>query len=136
MPPSPTVDSVEAAVRIAPRVGPVQGSQATAKARPATIGPPVCARRISCSGRHSRFRSGMNSVAMKRTPISAITIPEISRRTWRWSLSVWPRPVALMPSATNIAVKARQKRRAGPSTFLVPRPSWMSANETPEIVER
>ena len=36
--PLPTVDSAEAAVRIAPSVGPVQGSHATAKASPATTG--------------------------------------------------------------------------------------------------
>jgi len=33
-------------------VGPVQGSQATAKASPATIGPPAWARRSSDSGEH------------------------------------------------------------------------------------
>ena len=114
----------------------MQGSQATANASPATIGPPVWARRMSSSGRHSRFSCGMNSVAMNSTPSSAITMPEIWRSTARWSWSVWPRPVAAMPSATNIAVKARQKSSAGPSTWRRPRPSWMSANETPEIVER
>jgi hypothetical protein len=41
-----------------------------------------------------------------------------------------------MPSATNIAVNDRQKSSAGPSTLARPRPSWMSANETPEMVER
>ncbi len=66
----------------------------------------------------------------------AITIPEISRSSARWSLRVWPRPVAVMPSATNIAVNERQKRSAGPSTLALPRPSWMSANETPETVDR
>ena len=39
-------------------MGPVQGSHATAKASPATIGPPVWARRMSSSGRHSRLSSG------------------------------------------------------------------------------
>ena len=63
-------------------------------------------------------------------------MPEIWRSTARWSLSVWPRPVALMPRATNMAVKARQNSSAGPSTRMRPRPSWMSANETPEIVDR
>ena len=62
-------------MRIAPSVGPVQGSQATANASPATIGPPVWARRISSSGRHSRLSAAMNSVAMKRTPSSAIDDP-------------------------------------------------------------
>ena len=62
--------------------------------------------------------------------------PEICRRTARLSWSVWPRPVAVIPSATNIAVNARQKSIAGPSTCMRPFPSWMSANETPEMVER
>ena len=100
------------------------------------IGPPVWARRMSSSGRHSRFSFGTKSVAMKRTPSSPMITPEICRRTARWSCSVWPRPVAVMPSATNIAVKARQNRIAGPSTFARPSPSWMSANDTPEIVDR
>ena len=54
----------------------------------------------------------------------------------RWSWSVWPRPVAVIPRATNIAVNERQKSSAGPRTLVRLRPSWMSANETPEIVER
>ena len=73
---------------------------------------------------------------MNSTPISAMTTPAISRRSARLSLSVWPSPVAVMPRAMNIAVKARQKRSAGPSTLALPRPSWRSAKETPEIVER
>ena len=72
-------------MRIAPSVGPVQGSQATANASPAMIGPPVWARRISSSGRHSRFSFGTNSVEMNSTPSSAITTPEIWRSTARWS---------------------------------------------------
>ena len=72
-------------MRIAPSVGPVHGSQATANASPAMIGPPVWARRISSSGRHSRFSCGTNSVAMKSTPSATITIPEIWRSTARWS---------------------------------------------------
>ena len=35
-----------------------------------------------------------------------------------------------------MTVKARQNSSAGPSTRVRPRPSWMSANETPEIVDR
>jgi hypothetical protein len=121
---------------MAPSVGPVQGSQATANARPAMIGPPVRARRMSSSGRHSRFSFGTNSVAMNSAPISAITTPDTWRSTARFSDSVCPSPVALIPSATNITVKARQNSSAGPSTLPRPRPSWMSANDTPEIVER
>ena len=73
---------------------------------------------------------------MNSPPMSAMMIPDSSRRNWRWSWSVWPRPVAVIPSATNMTVNARQKSRAGPSTWARPRPSWMSANETPEIVDR
>ena len=114
----------------------MQGSQATANARPATTGPPVCARCMSFSGRHCWFRSGTKSMAMKSTPMVISTIPEIWRRSARCSWSVWPRPVAVIPRATNIAVKERQKSSAGPSTRIRPRPSWMSANDTPEIVDR
>ena len=91
---------------------------------------------MSCSGRQSLLSNGMNRVPMKSTPIAAITIPEISRRSWRFSCRVWPSPVAVMPRATKVAVKARQNRSAGPSTRARPRPSWMSANETPEMVDR
>jgi hypothetical protein len=35
-----------------------------------------------------------------------------------------------------MALNARQKRSAGPRTLALPRPSWMSAKETPEIVDR
>ena len=49
-------DSVSAAaLRIAARVGPTQGVQAIAKAAPATSGPPLPARSISASTRHSRL---------------------------------------------------------------------------------
>ena len=73
---------------------------------------------------------------MNSRPISTITTPAIWRSSWRLSWSVCPSPVAVMPSATNMAVKDRQNSSAGPSTFILPRPSWMSANETPEIVDR
>ena len=70
----PTVDWVLAAVRIAPSVGPVQGSHATANASPAITGPPVDARRISACGRHSRLRRGTNIIATNRTPRATIRI--------------------------------------------------------------
>ena len=41
------------------------------------IGPPVPARRISASGRHSRFSRGSNGVSTKKTPIATISVPEI-----------------------------------------------------------
>ena len=114
----------------------MQGSQATANARPATTGPPVAAREMSASGRHSRFRRGTNIVAMNSTPIAAITMPETCRRVTRCSPSQWPIPVAPIPSATNMTVNERQKISAGPSTFALPRPSFSSANEMPEIADR
>ena len=73
---------------------------------------------------------------MNKTPSPAMMMPEIWRSSARWSCSVWPRPVAVMPSATNMTVNARQNSSAGPSTCARPLPSWMSANETPEMVER
>ena len=132
----PTVDWVLAAVRIAPRVGPVHGSHATANARPAITGPPVEARLISELGRHSRFSRGTNIAAMNRNPITISRIAATWRRVARWSWSVRPRPVALIPSATNITVNERQKSSAGPTTRTRPFPSASSANVTPEIAER
>ena len=114
----------------------MHGSQATAKARPAITGPPVAAREMSASGRHWRFSRGMNIVAMKRTPITAITIPLTCLSVTRCSPSQWPIPVAPMPSATNMIVNERQKISAGPSTFALPLPSFSSANEMPEIADR
>ena len=110
------MDWVLAAVRIAPSVGPVQGSQATANARPATTGPPVEARESSASGLHSRFSSGTNSVPTNSRPIAKITMPEMWRISSRFSASVRPMPVAVIPSATNITVNERQKSSDGMST--------------------
>jgi len=57
--------------------------------------------------------------------------------TPRWATSLRASPLlAVIPSATNIAAKARQKSSAGPRICARPRPSWRSANETPEMVER
>ncbi len=67
--PSPTATAAE---RIAPRVGPMQGVQAIAKAAPATIGPPLPARSIRASTCHSRLSRVMKSEATKRTPIAMI----------------------------------------------------------------
>ena len=50
----------------------MHGVQAIAKAAPATTGPPLPARSISASTRHSRFSLGTKSAAMKRTPIAMI----------------------------------------------------------------
>ena len=35
-----------------------------------------------------------------------------------------------------MTLNERQNSSAGRSTWLRPRPAWMSANETPEIVDR
>ena len=53
------------------------------------------------------------------------------------SRSVEPRPVAVMPSATNMSVNDRQKITAGPSTcesrWL---PARMSVTLTPDTADR
>jgi hypothetical protein len=86
-------------------------------------GPPVAARASSDSGRHSRLRRGTNSVPTNSSPIAKITMPAMWRITSRFSASVRPMLVAVIPSATNITVNERQKSSEGPSTFRLPRPS-------------
>ena len=80
---------------------------------PASTGPPVPARFSSPSGRHSRLSAGTNSVAMKKTPIATMIAPEIWRSSARLSCSVWPMPVAVIPSRMNMTVNDRQKISAG-----------------------
>src|SRR6201996_3663041 len=63
--------------RIAPRVGPMQGLQAIAKAAPAPIGPPLPARERSACTCHSLFSLVMKSEPTKRAPIAMISQPEI-----------------------------------------------------------
>ena len=53
----------------------------------------------------------------------------------RWSCSVEPRPVAVMPSATKTTVNERQNVSAGITT-LARSPRWSSASVTPETAER
>ena len=108
------MSEVEAAARIEASVGPTHGVHATAKARPAMIGPPVPARRMSASGRHSWFRRGTNGVSRKKTPIAMMRMPATLSSVSLESRSVEPRPVAVMPSATNMMVNDRQKTMAGP----------------------
>ena len=88
--PRPGDPEFAAEVRIAPSVGPTHGVQATAKAAPATIGPPVPARSISASTRHSLLSFVMNRAAMKKTPIAMIRAAEILFRSSRFSFSVLP----------------------------------------------
>ena len=115
----------------------MQGSQATANASPAMIGPPVWARRISSSGRHSRFSCGTNSVAMNSTPSSAITTPgDLAQQ----------RAVVLERLAEaggrhaerheHRGEREAEEQRRAEHLARGPRPSWMSANETPEMVDR
>ncbi len=99
---------------MAPSVGPVHGSHATANARPATIGPPVDALDSNVSGRHWRFSLPTKSVATKSTPRAMMITPDICRSSWRLSWRKLPRPVAVMPSAMNMTVNERQKSSAGP----------------------
>ena len=65
-----------------------------------------------------------------------MSTPEISRSVSRFSPSVSPRPVAVMPSATNIALNERQKMTAGQQN-LEPRLAGLDLGELePEIAER
>ncbi len=127
----------EAAVRIVPSVGPTQGVHANANAAPAISGPPDPARDISASGRHSRLSLGTNGVSTKSTPSRMITTPATLSSVPRQSCSVEPRPVAVIPSATNTTVNERQKTIAGSSTrdrrFS---PCWISASDWPETADR
>src|SRR3954468_15802757 len=113
MAPLQTVSWVAAAERIEPSVGPTHGVQATANAAPATSGPPEPARVISASGRHSRLSLGTNGVSTKKTPSGMITAPATLSSVLRELLSVEPRLVAVIPSATNTTVNERQKTIAG-----------------------
>ena len=101
------------------------------------IGPPAPARRMSASGRHSRFRRGTNGVSRKKTPIAMMRMPATLSSVSLESRSVEPRPVAVMPSATNMSVNDRQKTIAGPSTReSVCWPSRMSVTLTPDTADR
>ena len=73
---------------------------------------------------------------MKKTPITMIKMPETSRSVSRFSPSVSPRPVAVMPRATNIALNERQKMIAGRRTLSRDLPASISANSSPEMADR
>jgi hypothetical protein len=51
-------------------------------------------------------------------------------------LSVEPRPVAVIPSATNTSVKLRQNAAAGSRTWLDGRSSRISVSDTPDTALR
>ena len=120
---------------MAPSVGPTHGVQATANAAPATSGPPEPARPISASGRHSRFSRGTNGVITNNRPSATMIDPATRSSVSRWSWSVEPRPVAVMPSATKTTVNERQNVSAGITT-LARSPRWSSASVTPETADR
>jgi hypothetical protein len=82
------------------------------------------------------FRRGTNGVARKNTPIATISAPAIVSSVDFESRRVAPRPVALMPSATNMIVNERQKMIAGPSTVDLFVPSRSSLIERPDTAER
>ena len=115
----------------------MHGVHATANAAPATSGPPDPARLISASGRHSLLRIGMNGVSRKKTPSAMITAPAILSSVALELCSVEPRPVAVMPSATNTTVNDRQKTIAGSRIFgRLRSPDFMSAIERPDTADR
>ena len=92
---------------------------------------------MSASGRHSLLSTGTNGVSTKNRPRATISAPAILSRVWRWSASVDPMPVAVMPSATNITVNERQKMIAGSRIFDRRRsPVCISATDTPLTADR
>jgi cytochrome c biogenesis protein CcdA len=133
----PLVAGAAFAVAWTPCVGPMHGVQAKAKAAPAISGPPEPARRISASGRHSRLSRGTKGVSRKKTPMATISAPATLSSVARLSLRACPRPVAVIPSATNMTVNDRQKMAAGHSTLArVWLRSRSSAIETPLTADR
>ena len=115
----------------------MHGVQANANAAPAISGPPVPAREISASGRHSRLSFGTNGVRTNSTPSAMMTAPAILSSVPRESCSVEPSPVAVIPSATKTTVNDRQNTIAGSSTRTSERsPFWSSATLTPETADR
>ena len=123
-------------VRIEPSVGPMHGVQATANAAPAISGPPLPARCMSASTRHSRLSRRMNGVSTKKAPSTMIMTPAICSSMPRWSLSVEPTPVALIPSATNTIVKSGRTSRRGAGPALGPSPSRISPGDTPQTARQ
>ena len=70
----------------------------------------------------------MNGVRTKKTPSRMIRTPATCSSVARWSFSVLPIPVAVIPSATNTTVNDRQKTAPGSSTRSAWRwPLWNSA---------
>ena len=113
----------------------MHGAQAIENAAPATIGPPVPARAISASTRHSRFSRATNIEAMNSTPITIISAPAIFSSV-RWlSRSVSPIAVAVRPRRMKMTENEAMKRSAGTSTRRVDASS-SSFGGTPVIAAR
>ena len=87
---------------------------------------------------HSRFSIGTNNAITNSTPIAMIAMPATFSSVERFSVSVWPRPVAVMPSTMKIALKLSTKSPALTKTerictLLVLR---SSSGESPDTVAR
>ena len=116
---------------IAPRVGPVQGVQASAKAAPISTGPPRPARSINPSKCQLRLNAGTNEDSRNTTPITMITAPEIfsavvpvsSVRSARWPSR---------PSAMKMNEKLPQNASVGPITRL----ARISSGRPPATADR
>jgi hypothetical protein len=79
----------------------------------------------------------MNGVATKKTPSAMIRMPLIRLSVRRWSDSVLPSLVALMPRSTNMIVKLRQKMKLGMRSLERLRsPERISARLIPETALR
>ena len=126
---------VDASPRIAVRVGPTHGVQATANAAPATSGPPFPARSISASTRHSALSLVMNSVATKKMPIAMIRTPAILLSVSMLVRSACEIPVAESPRTMKIVEKLAMKISDGGSTVRQ-FASSRSRAETPVTADR
>ena len=113
----------------------MQGVQAIENAAPATIGPPLPARSISASTRHSRLRRSTNIAAMKSTPITIRSTAPMSVRVSWFSRSELPICVAARPSRMKIVENEAMKRRLGTRTRRQS-PSPISPGLTPVITDR
>src|SRR3954464_3479336 len=120
---------------MAPSVGPMHGVHATAKAAPATTGPPLPARCMRPPTWNSRFSRSTNGVSRKKSPSAVMTTAETFSSRARCSFSDAPSAVAESPSTTKIAEKASTNITAGSRTRRGPA-VLTSAGGTPGTVER
>ncbi len=70
--------------------------------------------------------------------MAMIATPAIVSSVSRWSVSVWPRPVAVMPSRMKMAENVSTNSPARESTFRswAPSESRSSSGLRPQTVER